>query len=295
MKYVITGSIGNISKPVAEKLIKEGHDVSIISSKADKVQAIQELGAHALTGSVEDASFLATAFNGADAVYLMIPPKWDVTDWMTHQQHVANNYVEAIKKSNVKNVVVLSSVGAHMGTGAGPVDGLAFLESKINELQDMNTVYLRPAYFYFNLYAMIPLIKNAGIMGANQPGDLKMVLVHPDDIATVATEKLLKLPFKGKEIVYIASDERTWEDINNTLAKSIGKLNIPWVEFTDEQSLSGMLQAGLPETIAKGYTNMGAALRSGEMEADYWNNRPSQLGNIKLEDFAKSFAEAYNN
>ncbi|MFT3911133.1 MAG: NAD-dependent dehydratase [Ferruginibacter sp.] len=216
------------------------------------------------------------------------------TGW-TDQQHVATNYANAIRKANVKNVVVLSSIGAHMGSGAGPVDGLAFLESKINELPDVNAVYLRPAYFYFNLYAMIPLIKNAGIMGANQPGDLKMVLVHPDDIAAVATEKLLSLPFKGKEIVYISSDERTWEDIDNTLSKSIGKQNIPWVEFTDEQSLNGMLQAGLSETIAKGYTNMGAALRSGEMEADYWNNRPSRLGKIKLEDFAKSFAEAFNN
>ncbi|MFT3911134.1 MAG: NAD(P)H-binding protein [Ferruginibacter sp.] len=99
MKYVITGSIGNISKPVAEKLIKEGHDVSIISSKADKTQAIQELGAHALTGSIEDASFLANAFNGADAVYLMIPPKWDVTDWLDRPAACRNQLCECDQES----------------------------------------------------------------------------------------------------------------------------------------------------------------------------------------------------
>lgn len=295
MKYVITGSLGNISKPIAEKLIKAGHDVFIISNNAGKAQAIKDLGAHALTGSVEDASFLAESFKGADAVYLMIPPKWDVTDFLAYQKQVVINYVEAIKKSNVKHVVALSSIGAHMGTGAGPVDGLAFLESKINELQNVHAVYLRPSYFYLNLLSMIPMIKNAGIMGSNQPGDFKMVLVHTSDIADVAVDKLLDARFKGKEVVYISSDEKTWDEIKHSLTKSIGKENIPWVEFTDEQSLNGMLQAGLPETIAKAYTNMGEALRSGEMEADYWKNRPATFGKIKLEDFAKEFAAAYNN
>lgn len=293
MKYVLTGSLGHISKPLAAKLISEGHQVSIISSNASNKEAITGMGAEALIGSVEDVAFLSSAFTGADAVYLMIPPKWDPADWLGHMKKIADNYVAAIKTSGVKNIVVLSSVGAHMGTGAGPVDGLAYLESKINEL-DVNAVHLRPSYFYYNLFAMIPLIKNAGIMGTNQPADHKLVLTHTSEIANVAAEQLLKLSFTGKQVVYIGNDERTWADITNVLAKSIGKENIPWVEFTDEQSLNGMLQAGLNPEIAKGYTNMGAALRSGEMEADYWKNHPKQLGNIKLEDFAKEFAAAFN-
>lgn len=293
MKYVLTGSLGHISKPLAAKLISEGHQVSIISSNASNKDAITSMGAGALIGSVEDVAFLTNSFSGADAVYLMIPPKWDPADWIGHMKNIADNYAEAIKKSSVKNIVVLSSVGAHMGSGAGPVDGLAYLESKINEL-DVNAVYLRPSYFYYNLFSMIPLIKHAGIMGTNQPASHKLVLTHTSEIASVASEQLLKLNFTGKKVIYIGNDERTWADITNVLSRSIGKENIPWVEFTDEQSLNGMLQAGLNPEIAKGYTNMGAALRSGEMEADYWKNHPQQLGKIKLEDFAKEFAAAFN-
>ncbi len=293
MKYVLTGSLGHISKPLAAKLISEGHQVSIISSNASNKDAITSMGAGALIGSVEDVAFLTNSFSGTDAVYLMIPPKWDPADWIGHMKNIADNYAEAIKKSSVKNIVVLSSVGAHMGTGAGPVDGLAYLESKINEL-DVNAVYLRPSYFYYNLFSMIPLIKHAGIMGTNQPASHKLVLTHTSEIASVAAEQLLKLNFTGKKVIYIGNDERTWADITNVLSRSIGKENIPWVEFTDEQSLNGMLQAGLNPAIAKGYTNMGAALRSGEMEADYWKNHPQQLGKIKLEDFAKEFAAAFN-
>jgi hypothetical protein len=55
-----------------------------------------------------------------------------------------------------------------------------------------------------------------------------------------------------------------------------------------------MLQAGLSSTIAEGYLAMGKALRDGDMQADYWKNKPAKLGKVKLEAFAKEFAGAYN-
>ena len=70
MKYVITGSLGHISKPVAEKLIKAGHEVSILTSRTATADSIKALGATALTGTVEDVFFLEAAFKGADAVVL---------------------------------------------------------------------------------------------------------------------------------------------------------------------------------------------------------------------------------
>ena len=33
MKIVLTGSLGNISKPVAHELVKKGHTVTVISSE----------------------------------------------------------------------------------------------------------------------------------------------------------------------------------------------------------------------------------------------------------------------
>jgi uncharacterized protein YbjT (DUF2867 family) len=295
MKYVLTGSIGHISKPVAEKLIAAGHTVSIITSNQNNVSAIQALGASALIGSVEDAAFLQKAFAAADAVYLMIPPNWRTTNWLGYQKQVVHYYIDAIKANAIKKVVVLSSMGAHMINGAGPVDGLAYLEQQLNALPGVDALYLRPSYFYYNLFSMIPLIKQAGIMGSNQPASHKLVLTHTGDIASVAAELLLSLSFTGKLVRYIASDEKTWAEITEVLGTAIGKTNLPWVEFTDEQSLDGMLKAGLSNTFAEGYTSMGKALRTGEMEADYWKNRNGQLGKLKLNDFAKEFTAAYNN
>ena len=294
MKYVVTGGAGNITKPLAEKLLAAGHEVTVIGRDAAKLQSLVEKGAKAAVGSVEDPSFLTTSFAGADAVYLMIPPNFGATDWLGYQKKVADFFVQAVKVNQIKKVVVLSSVGAHMRKGAGPVDGLAYLEQQL-ESAGTDNKFLRPSYFYYNLFSQIPLIKGMGIMGANMGSpDTKLVLTHTSEIADAAAEELLSLTFTGSTVRYIASDERSTTEIANVLGNAIGKENLQWIPFSDEQMKAGLLQAGLAEVFAQGYTEMGIALRSGEMEADYWNSRPAKLGNIKLEDFAKEFAAVYS-
>ena len=164
MKYIVTGSLGHISKPVATQLIGAGHEVTVITSKQENAAAIQAIDATAAVGSIEDAAFLQETFAGADAVYLMIPPNWAVTDWLAYQQQIANNYVSAVKANGIKYVVQLSSIGAHLRKGAGPVDGLAYLEQQLEQLKDVNVLFLRPSYFFYNLFNQINLVKSAGIL-----------------------------------------------------------------------------------------------------------------------------------
>jgi uncharacterized protein YbjT (DUF2867 family) len=292
MNYVITGSIGHISKPLTQQLVAAGHTVTVITSNAERVAKIEELGAKALVGSVDDAGFLESAFTGADAVYLMIPPKPNVEgDWYTYQTKVADNYINALVKNNIKNAVVLSSIGAHLRRGAGPIDGVGYLESKLDELTDVNAVYLRPSYFFYNLLAQIGMIKHMGIMGGNFSGNL--VLVDPSDIANVAAEKIQNIG-TGKEVVYISGDERPVSEIASVIGNAIGKPDLAWVEFTDEQQYGGMKQAGLPDTVAEGYTTMGKSLREGKMQGHYHEVNPAKNGKLKLEDFVHTFVAVYN-
>lgn len=294
MKYIITGSLGHISLPVVKNLLAAGHQVTVISSSADKVPAIEALGAKAAIGSVSNAEFVNKAFQEADAVYLMIPPNFATTNWLQYQKEVADNYVQAIQSNNVKNVVQLSSIGAHMGNGAGPIDGLAYLEEKLKTLINTNIKILRPSYFFYNLFSMIPLIKNANIMGSNFGNtEEKLVLVHTSDIADAVSHHLLNLNFTGTSVQYISSDECSVNDIATTLSNAANKPGTPWVTFSDEDTLKGMLQAGLSETIASGYVQMGKSIREGLIQADYWQNKPT-AGKVKLADFAKEFAVAYN-
>ncbi|RIV17824.1 NAD-dependent dehydratase [Fibrisoma montanum] len=292
MQYVITGSLGHTAKPITEGLVKAGHTVTVITSKPDNAAAIEALGAKAAVGSVEDGEFVKQAFAGADAVYLMIPPKWGVTDWRGYQNIVADNYVDAIKANDIRFAVMLSSIGAHKGQGTGPVDGLYDLEQKLKTVAGLNVKVLRPSYFMENLLSMVGMIKGAGIVGSNFGAD-KIVLVHTSDIATVGLQELLNLDFTGIRVQYVASDERTGQEIASALGEAVGKPDLPWVVFSDEQSQQGMLQVGMNDEMARLYTEMGHSIADGSMQADYFANRPT-LGKVKLEDFARNdFAPAY--
>ena len=294
MKFVVTGSLGNISKPLTEKLVAAGHSVIVISSKAEKVAPIEALGAKAAVGSVEDVAFLTKTFTGADAVYTMVPPNFGADDWKQYIADIGENYAEAIHGAGVKYVVNLSSMGAHMPKGCGPVSGLFFVEKALNGLDGVNVKHLRPGFFYPNFSANAGMVKHAGIMGGNYGEGATLVIVHPDDIADVAAEELQSLSFKGKSVRYIVSDEKTTHEVATILGSAIGKPELPWVNFKDEDTLAGMLQAGVPEEVAKNYAEMGSAMRSGEMVSDYLKNKPATFGKTKLEAFAPVFAAVYS-
>jgi uncharacterized protein YbjT (DUF2867 family) len=149
--YAITGATGNIGHKITEKLLAEGHNVRAIARTAEKLQSITDKGAEARSGSVEDTAFLTEAYRGVDGVFAMIPPDFQSDDYWAFQIKAAKSHVAAIKGSGVKNVVALSSIGAHLTEGAGIVQGLHDFEQHLSELNDVNVLVLRPAYFMENI------------------------------------------------------------------------------------------------------------------------------------------------
>ncbi len=292
MKITLTGSLGNISKPLADILIKNGHEVTIISSDSKKLSAIEALGAKAAIGSISDVSFLAKSFKDADAIYTMVPPNWGVSNYRQYIAETGKDYIEAIKASGVKRVVNLSSIGAHLSEGTGPIAGLYDVEHELNTLDGVAVKHLRACFFFINFFFDMGTIRNMGIMGNNYGEKTKLVMVHPRDIATVAAQELQN-SFEGKSHRYVVSDEREIAEIVKILGTAIGKPELPWVQFSDAETFAGMTAAGMSEAIASVYIEMGHAIESGILFEDFNQHRPEVWGATKLEDFAKEFAAVY--
>ena len=292
MKITLTGSLGNISKPLAIQLIAAGHQVTIISSSTDKTAAIEALGAKAAIGSIADVDFLTKAFAGADVVYTMTPPNFGVTDYRKYVSDSTRNYAEAIQKNGITRVVNLSSIGADIDGGTGQISGVHDGEIVLNALENVAVKHVRAGFFYVNFYANVDMIKHMGIIGANYGGNSRIIMVHPNDIAAAIAEEL-QTPFTGKSVRYITSDERTLGEVARVLGVAIGKPELPWVEFTDEQALGGMIKAGVPEYIASQFVEMNTAIRSGILWKDYDAKGTKPTGKTKLEDFAKEFAASF--
>jgi len=291
MKITLTGSLGNISKPLAQELIAQGHEVTIITSKVQKQQEIEALGAKAAVGSVEDAEFLKTAFAGADAVYGMTPPNFSVPDTIKYYVEVADAYYQAVKSAGVKHIVYLSSYGADLEKGSGVIRGSHIAEDVLSELPNVAVTFLRPGYFYSNLYNFMGMIKGQGVIGANFGGDDKLVMVSHLDIAAAAAEELTDTAPQNK-IRYIASDERTCNEVAKLIGEAIGKPDLQWLTYTDEQVTKRRLDHGMSPDMVELLVELGAAIHTGLLRSDYEKHKPA-LARVKVDEFIKEFAAAY--
>ncbi|WP_345951173.1 NAD(P)H-binding protein [Mucilaginibacter sp. PAMB04274] len=296
MKIIVTGSLGHISKPLAEELVQKGHAVTVISSSAERQAEIESLGATAAIGSLEDVQFLTDTFAGADAVYTMVPPNnyFDPNlDLIAYYTRLGHNYATAVKQSGVKRVVNLSTIGGQLEKGSGILLGAHGLQLILDELApEVAITHMRPTSFYYNLYAYADMIKNAGFIAANYGGDDIVPWVSPKDIAAAVAEEL-ETPLTGIKIRYVASEELSCNDTARVIGEAIGKPDLQWHIITDEEMLNGLKAAGMNPGIAAGLVEMYAGLHSGLLAEDYYKNRPAVMGKVKVADFAQEFAAVY--
>jgi uncharacterized protein YbjT (DUF2867 family) len=296
MKIIVTGSLGHISKPLTKELAGKGHNITVISSNPEKQKDIEKLGAMAAIGTVEDVHFLAATFTGADAVYCMVPPGnyFDLNfDVMAHFRRLGNNYAQAIQQSGVKRVVNLSTIGGDLEKGSGILIGAHNVENILNALPpDVAITHMRPTSFYYNLYGYVDMIKTEGFIAANYGEDDIVPWVSPIDIASAIAEEITT-PLTGRKVRYVASEELSCSETASILGAAIGKPGLKWLLISGGQMQNGLEAVGMNPKVAAGLVEMYNGLHTGLLAEDYFRNRPAVIGKVKMTDFAKEFASAF--
>lgn len=291
MKIVVTGSLGHISQPLIRLLLNAGHKVTVVSSSESRRRQIEDLGAVAAIGSVMNVDFLKTSFTGADIVYCMTPPNDDEKDQIDYYIRVAQTYADAIKAVGVKRAIYLSSYGAHLSKGTGYITGSHHAEKIFDALEAVSVTHIRPGYFYYNLLNFIPAVKYAGVITANYGNDDKLLLVSPSDIAAAIAEEI-NTTESASYIRYVASDDRTCTEVAQVLGAAVGKPDLQWQTISSDAMQANLEKFGVPSYIAATLVELGCATHSGALREEY-DQQASSNGRIKLEDFAKEFATAY--
>ena len=299
MKIVMTGSLGNIGKPLVKLLVANGHQVTVISSNAERISAIETLGGIPAIGSIQDAAFLAETFTGVDAVYLMeawegIGSLFDKSiDFPSEFKKIADNYVKAVKQSGVTKIIHLSSIGAHSDNGTGSLMVHHIVENILKTLpEDVSIKFMRPVGFFSNMYRWLSTIQSQGAIIQSYGGNQKEPWVSPYDIASTIADEMEK-PFNGRTVHYVASDEVSPNEIAEVLGKVIGNPELEWKVISSQELFDQLLSAGINEWIASGLVEMQKAQGNGSLYEDFYLNKP-ELGKVKLNDFATEFAEVYN-
>src|ERR1700747_1768264 len=180
--YVILGASGNTGSIIADSLLSKGKKVRVVGRDAGRLQRFVRQGAEAFTTDMSDAAALTKAFSGARAAYLLLPPITSRED----QERERDAIAQAVTKSGLPYAVHLSSYGAHVPEGTGPVTGLHSSEQKLNAIGGLNVLHLRAAYFMENNLAAIGTIRGMGIFGHALLPDLKRPKIAAPDGGTGA-------------------------------------------------------------------------------------------------------------
>ena len=284
--YVLLGSNGNITSKAAALLLAQGAEVRAVGRSAGSLATIQAKGARIAAGDIADAGFLSQAFAGATAVYTMIPSDYAAPDLGAAQDGLGAAIASALVSAGVKRIVNLSSIGAHLAAGSGPIAGLHRQEQRMNALDGLDVLHLRPGYFYENLLAAIPMIKAMGSYADMTAPDVPLPMVATADIAQVLVRELRTPSGKGRRVLHLrAPDLYTMREATARLGAAIGKPDLAYLQADPQQCKAALMQIGFSASAASQLEEMSAAFSTGILNGEL-EKGPTEITDTTLEQFA---------
>jgi uncharacterized protein YbjT (DUF2867 family) len=291
--YVITGATGNIGSKTADILMEKGEKVRVVGRSADRLRQFANRGAETAVGNLKDTAFATRAFSGADAVFTMIPPDLTATDFRAYQNEIGASLATAIARSGVGYVINLSSQGADLPGGTGPIMGLRDQEERLNRLEEVNILHLRPTYFMENLLMNIPLINRFGFAGSAVRGDLKFAMIATRDIAACVADRLVNRDFEGSSVWdLLGQRDISLNEAFAVIGREIDRPELNYVQFGYEEAAKEMREMGVSSDFARLFVEMSKALNEGFFAVGR-PRTPQNSTPTSIEEFAATFAEAY--
>jgi uncharacterized protein YbjT (DUF2867 family) len=290
---VVLGATGHVGSRVAEFLLERREPLRVVGRSADRLGGFAELGAEPLVGSLEDSEFLTRALSGARAAFTMLPPGADAADVRAFQRRVSEAEAEAVRASRVPYVVNLSSIGTEVPYGTGPIVGLREHEQRLNAIEGVHVLHLRPASFMENLLGGVASILREGVWIGSLRGDLPFPLIASQDIAGEVDRLLAELGFEGKSTrELLGPREYTLEEAAHILGRAIGLPALSYSQIPPEEERRRLIAAGLSEDYAALLVEMTAAMNAGKIHSAE-PRLPENTTPTTLEDFGPTFAAVY--
>lgn len=199
MRVVVFGSTGSVGGTVARHLLAAGVDVVAVTRDAAKAAPLVALGAEVAVGAPDDGAFVSEAARNADAMFWMTPPGYAVDDYAAYQLQTAHAAAGAIREQRVGRVVNLSSFGAHLESGTGPIAGLHRVEGVLDDTPAA-VAHVRPAMFFENFRGAAGGIAASGRVYLPIGGGVRAPMVAAADAGVMAAALLLDPSWQGRVI-----------------------------------------------------------------------------------------------
>ncbi|QDK44260.1 nucleoside-diphosphate sugar epimerase [Bdellovibrio sp. ZAP7] len=290
---LVMGATGHVGSKIATELLSQGHDVRVLARHIPDPEKFY--GADIIEGDANSVDTMMHALKGCSAAFVMIPPNAKTIEQRYYANKIGEVIAEAIEEVGIKHIVNLSSAGADLESGTGPVLGLHDQESRLNDIAGLNIVHLRPAFYMENLILEIPTIIAMDKIFGIIPEDAPVDMVATKDIAARAVFLLTNPTFRSHNVEYLLGERTlTYREIARVLGQTISKPTLEYAEVPDVELKNYMIGAGMSENMADALLELDHAASSGLLAASYARNKENSTV-TSIEKFARTtFLDAYN-
>lgn len=262
--FVVAGVTGHVGAVVATKLLAEGKKIKVLVRDAKKGEEWSKKGAEVAVGSLSNQAFLTGALKGAEGFFTLVPPDYTAADFYASQRKTADSIAGAAKASCVPHVVILSSIGADLSEGNGPIKGLNYLETALRTA-GVKLSAIRAGSFQENVFNSLKPAKEMGIYPNFVPSaDYAMPMIATKDIGLLAATSLLSPPAKS-ETIDLQGPSYTHRQVAEKLGKRLGK-TLQIVDIPAAGHVEAMMKGGMPKPFAEIYAEMYAGFASGKIK-----------------------------
>jgi uncharacterized protein YbjT (DUF2867 family) len=202
------------------------------------------------------------------------------------QDRLGESIVRALADAGVKRVVSLSSIGAHVPSGTGPIAGLYRQEQRLNALAGVDVLHLRPGYFFENHLFAIGTIQGLGAYADMTAPDAPLPMVATADIARIVARELRTPSGTGKRVLHLRAPRLyTMRESTALLGAAIGNPGLAYVQAEPTQAKAAMMQHGFSASAASMFEEMSAAFSARRLDGEH-EKGPTETATTTLEQFA---------
>ncbi len=280
--FAITGITGNVGGELARALLAARRPVRAVVRDARKGAEWAGYGCEVAIADIEDVAALTGAFEGAEGVFVLVPPSFDPTPGFPEARRTAATLTAALDAARPGRVVYLSTIGAQ-ATRDNLLSQHTIIEGVLRE-SAVPTTFLRPGWFIENASWDIVPAKTKGVVPSFlQPLDKPVPMVSTVDIGRVAAG-LIQETWIGHRVVELEGPKRvtpnevaagfakllglpvrmeavpkeTWE----TMFRSQGMTNpVPRIQMLDGFN-EGWIEFENPDAVLKGKVGLEVALKT---------------------------------
>ncbi len=246
--YVVAGATGRVGSATARTLLESGAEVRVLVRRPGDAGAWEARGADVRILALEDQGALSEALAGCAGFFTLLPFDLGVDDLDAYADRLIGSIAGAVAEQRVPHVVMLSSGGADLREGTGPITGLHRLEQALLATGTTLTA-LRSGHFQEKVADVIDLARAHGVYPVfASSADIPLPMVATADIGIVAA-RALSSPPASSEAVDVVGPAFSEREVASMLGDRLGRpLQVTAIE--EDAWSDALIEGGLLPHVA---------------------------------------------